>query len=77
MNVQYAKLGKKILNTESMIVRLPPLLYTNDLKDKIDNDKYTINSCAKTDFICLSCNRVIKNKVNRYGLKCTRSNIQV
>ena len=50
-----------------------PVLY-ECLKDKTDNDKYTINSRAKTDFICPCCHQVIKNKtittVNRRGLKC-------
>ena len=50
-----------------------PVLY-ECLKDKSDNDKYTINSRAKTDFICPCCHQVIKNKtittVNRRGLKC-------
>lgn len=50
-----------------------PILY-ECLKDKSDNDRYTINSRAKTDFICPCCNSTIKNKiidkVNRYGLKC-------
>lgn len=50
-----------------------PVLY-ECLKDKSDNDRYTITSRAKTDFICPCCNKVIKNKnidkVNRYGLRC-------
>ena len=50
-----------------------PVLY-ECLKDKSDNNKYTINSRAKTDFICPCCHQVIKNKtitiVNKRGLKC-------
>ena len=50
-----------------------PVLY-ECLANKSDNDKYTINSRAKTDFICPCCGKLIKNKcidkVNRYGLRC-------
>lgn len=50
-----------------------PVLY-DCLADKTDNDKYTINSRAKTDFNCPCCGKLIKNKcidkVNRYGLRC-------
>lgn len=50
-----------------------PVLY-ECLADKSDNDKFTINSRARTDFNCPCCGKLIKNKcidkVNRYGLRC-------
>ncbi len=50
-----------------------PVIY-ECLADKSVNDKYTINSRAKTDFNCPCCGKLIKNKcidkVNRYGLRC-------
>lgn len=50
-----------------------PVLY-ECLKDKSISNKYTINSRAKTDFICPCCGKTIKNKsidkANRRGLRC-------
>lgn len=50
-----------------------PVLY-DCLADKSINEKFTINSRNKTDFICPSCGQLIKNKtidhVNKRGLKC-------
>lgn len=44
------------------------------LSDKLDNDRYTINSRAKIDFICPSCGKIVKRKsidtVNKHGLRC-------
>ncbi len=55
------------------IKTINPILY-ECLADKSDNDRYTINSRAKTDFNCLCCGKLIKNKIidkaNRYGLRC-------
>lgn len=50
-----------------------PVLY-ECLADKSDNDRFTINSRAKTDFNCPCCGKLIKNKcidkVNKHGLRC-------
>lgn len=55
------------------IKSINPVLY-DCLVDKSINDKFTINSRNKVDFICPSCGQLIKNKtithVNRHGLKC-------
>ena len=55
------------------IKTINPVLY-ECLADKTVNEKFTINSRNKVDFICPSCGKIIKNKtiehVNKRGLKC-------
>lgn len=55
------------------IKSINPVLY-DCLIDKSINEKFTINSRNKTDFVCPSCGQILKNKtishVNTRGLKC-------
>jgi len=55
------------------IKSINPVMYEM-LQDKGVNEKHSINSRSKADFICPSCGATIKSKtidkVNRLGLKC-------